>query len=87
MQAGTGLLNFLAGRFDEACKWAERALREEPDCVPASALTAAAHTLAGRSEDAQRAIAHLRAVDPELRVFVEHLALWQDGLRKAGLPG
>jgi len=68
MQAGTGFAHFLAGRFDEACKLAERALREEPDRVPAFALTAAAHALAARSEDAQRAMAHLRAVDPELRV-------------------
>jgi hypothetical protein len=38
MQAGTGFAHFLAGRFDDACKWAERALREEPNWVPASAL-------------------------------------------------
>jgi TolB-like protein len=95
MQAGTGLAHFLAGRFDEACKWAEQALREEPGWVPASAVTAAAHALAGRSEEAQGAMAHLRAVDPELRVSTftpviirrpEHLALWQAGLRQAGLP-
>lgn len=95
MQAGTGFAHVLAGRFDEACKWAERALREEPNWVPASALAAAAHALAGRSEEAQRAMAHLRTVDPGLRVSTftprlvrrpEHLALWQNGLRKAGLP-
>jgi TolB-like protein/tetratricopeptide (TPR) repeat protein len=95
MQAGTGFAHFLAGRFDEACKWAERALREEPDYVPASSVTAAAHALAGRQEEAQRAMAHLRAIDPALRVSTfpaklfrrpEHLALWKDGLRKAGLP-
>jgi Flp pilus assembly protein TadD len=95
MQAGTGFAHFLAGRFDEACKWAEWALREEPDYVPASAVAAAAHALAGRPEEAQRWMAHLRAVGPELRVSTftptllrrpECLALWKDGLRKAGLP-
>ena len=95
MQAGTGFAHFLAGRFDEACKWAERALREEPNYVPAAAVTAAGHALAGRLEEAQRAMAHLRQVDPAVRVSTftsvifrrpEHLALWKDGLRKAGLP-
>jgi TolB-like protein len=95
MQAGTALAHFLAGRFDEACKWAERALREEPNWVPASSVAAAAHALAGRPEEAQRAMTHLRTVDPKLRVSTfnpkifrrpQHLASWQDGLRKAGLP-
>jgi TolB-like protein len=95
MQTGTGFAHFLAGRLDEACQWAERALREEPNWVTASAVTAAAHALAGRSEEAQRAMAHLRANNPELRVSTftsrlirrpEHLTLWQEGLRKAGLP-
>ncbi|HEU0062019.1 MAG TPA: winged helix-turn-helix domain-containing tetratricopeptide repeat protein [Hyphomicrobiaceae bacterium] len=95
MQAGTGFAHFLAGRFDEACKWAERALREEPGCTPAAAVTAAAHALAGRLQEAQREMAHLRQVYPALRVTTftgftfrrpEHLALWRDGLRKAGLP-
>jgi TolB-like protein len=95
MQAGTGLAHFLAGRFDEACKWAERALGEEPNWVPASSVAAAGHALAGRPDEARRAMAHLRIVDPELRVSTftlrifrrpQHLAAWQKGLRKAGLP-
>jgi hypothetical protein len=95
MQAGTGFAHFLAGRLDEACKWAERALREEPNWVTASAATAAGHALAGRSEEVQRAMTHLRGIHPELRVSTftprlirrpEHLTLWQEGLRKAGLP-
>jgi TolB-like protein len=95
MQAGTAFAHFLAGRFDEACKWAERALREEPNWVPAASVVAAAHALAGRPEEAQRAMTHLRAIDPDLRVSTftlrifrrpQHLAAWQDGLRNAGLP-
>ena len=68
MQTGTGFAHFLAGRLEEACMWAERALREEPRWVTASAVTAAAHALAGRSEEAQRAMALLRANNPVLRV-------------------
>ncbi|HXE68907.1 MAG TPA: tetratricopeptide repeat protein [Hyphomicrobiaceae bacterium] len=95
MQAGTGFAHFLAGRFDEACEWAQRAMREEPNYTPASAVTAAAHALAGRPQEAQREMAHLRQVYPALRVTTftaftfrrpEHLALWRDGLRQAGLP-
>lgn len=95
MQAGTGLSHLLAGRFDEACDWAERALRAEPGSSPASAVAAAGHALAGRKEEAQRAMAQLRLVTPGLRVSTftsarfrrpEHLALWKDGLLRAGLP-
>jgi len=95
MQSGTGLAHFLAGRFDDACIWAESALREEPQYVPAWAVTAAGHALAGRMEKAQRAEAHLRQIDPAFRVSQftsvifqrpEHLAVWKAGLRKAGLP-
>jgi tetratricopeptide (TPR) repeat protein len=94
MQAGTGLAHFLAGRFDEACIWAEKALRAEPNAAPASAVAAAAHALAGRSEEAQRAMAQLRQVNTVLRVSSftsrfcrpDHLARWKDGLLKAGLP-
>lgn len=95
MQAGTAFAHFLAGRFDDACNWAERALREEPNYTPASSVVAAGHALAGRMEEAQRAMSHLRQVRPTLQVSTfnlvrfrrpEHRALWQEGLRKAGLP-
>jgi hypothetical protein len=95
MQAGTAFAHFLAGRFDDACNWAERALCEEPNYTPASSVVAAGHALAGRVEEAKRAMAHLRQVRPTLQVSTfklvsfrrpEHRALWQEGLRKAGLP-
>jgi hypothetical protein len=63
--------------------------------VPAAAVAAAGHALAKRMEEASRAMAHLRSVDPTLRVSTftgrlfrrpEHLSLWQHGLRQAGLP-
>jgi TolB-like protein/Tfp pilus assembly protein PilF len=95
MHAGTGFAHFLAGRLDDACDWAGRALREEPDFVPASAVIAAGHALAGRMLEAQDTMARLRQIDPGFRVSLftsrmihrpEHLARWQEGLRKAGLP-
>ena len=95
MQAGTGLAHLFAGRIDDACNWAEKALREEPQYVPAWAVTAAGHALAGRMEKAQRAKMHLCQIDPAFCVSrftsaifqrPEHLVLWKAGLRKAGLP-
>ena len=96
MHVGTGFAHLLAGRFDEASSWAERALREEPDYLPAAAVTAASHALAGRLEVAQQAMARLRQINPRLRLSnlkdwfpirrPEHFTKWADGLRKAGLP-
>jgi TolB-like protein len=95
MQTGTGFAHLLAGRFDEACGWAERALRDEPGWSTALTVAAAAHALAGRNDKAQRRMAQLRQANPALRVSSftprllrrpEHLALWKDGLRRAGLP-
>ena len=94
MQVGTGFAHLLAGRFDEASSWAEKAFREEPNYLPAIAVTAASHALAGRLEEARQAMERLRQINPALRVSTftglfrrpEHFALWADGLRKAGLP-
>jgi TolB-like protein/class 3 adenylate cyclase len=95
-QGGIAFAHFLAGRYDEAALWAERALRERPNYLAAMRELAAANALAGRVPEAQNAMAHLREVDPTMRVStVKHwvplrrpddLARLEDGLRKAGLP-
>ena len=56
----------------------------------------ASHALTGRPDEAQRAMKHLRELDPTLRVSnladwlpirrLDDLATFADGLRKAGLP-
>ena len=96
MQVGTGFSHLLAGRFDDASSWAEKALREEPNYLPAAAVTSASHALAGRLEEARQAMARLRRIDPALRMSnlknwfpirrPEHFASWAEGLRRAGLP-
>jgi TolB-like protein/Tfp pilus assembly protein PilF len=96
MQVGTGFAHLLAGRFDDASSWAEKAFREEPNYLPAAAVTAASHALAGRLEEAREAMARLRQIDPALRLSnlkdwfpirrPDHFAKWAEGLRKAGLP-
>jgi hypothetical protein len=51
---------FYAGRYDEASSWAEKAFREQPNCVPAARIAAASNALVGRLEQAQKAMARLR---------------------------
>jgi TolB-like protein len=96
MQVGTALAHMLAGRFDEATLWVERAFREEPKYHPAAIVMAASNALAGRTEDARQAMEHLRRIDPTLRISnlrdrhplrrPDDLARFADGLRIAGLP-
>lgn len=95
-QSGIAFANFLAGRYDEAISWAEKALRERPNNLAAIRELAAASALAGRLPEAQRAMAQLRQIDPTKRVSTvkdwvplrrpNDLNRLQEGLRKAGLP-
>lgn len=96
MQAGMALAHLFAGRFDVASSWAEKAFRNLPSFLMVVAIIAASHALAGRVEQAQRAVHHLRQLDPALRIGnlrewlpirrPEDFATFTDGLRKAGLP-
>ncbi|MGQ9371277.1 winged helix-turn-helix domain-containing tetratricopeptide repeat protein [Azospirillum sp. ST 5-10] len=96
MQAGMALAHLFAGRFDAASSWAEKAYRDLPSFLMVVATIAASHALAGRSDEARRAIDHVRQRDPTFRVSgladwlpvhrPEDLATFAEGLRKAGLP-
>jgi TolB-like protein/tetratricopeptide (TPR) repeat protein len=96
MQAGTALAHLFAGRFDVASSWAEKASRDLPSFLIPASIIAASHALAGRTQEARRAMNHLRELDPALRISnltdwlpihrPEDLATFADGLRRAGLP-
>jgi TolB-like protein len=96
MQAGMAVAHLFAGRFDAASSWAEKAFRDLPSFLVVVAIIAASHALAGRADEARRAMDHLRQLDPTLRVSnladwlpirrPEDLATFASGLRKAGLP-
>jgi TolB-like protein/Tfp pilus assembly protein PilF len=96
MQTGVALAHLLAGHFDAASSWAEKSFRDLPIFLFAVSIIAASHALAGRMDEAQRAMCHLRQLDPSLRISnlkewvplrrLEDLARFADGLRKAGLP-
>ncbi len=97
MQAETAHAHFFAGRYDVATSWAGMALREEPNSLNALRIAAASNALAGRPEQAQKALARLRQLDPALRFSnlrdrlgpyrrPEDVARLEEGLRRAGLP-
>ena len=95
MQAGMAAAHLFAGRFDTASSWAEKSIRQLPSFLMVVGVIAASYALAGRTDEAQRAISHLRQLDPTLRVSnlgdwlpirrPKDLATFADGLRRAGL--
>lgn len=95
-QTGTALAHFFAGRDDDASLWAERALRETPDFLPALRVAAASNALAGRMDEAHNAIARSLRLYPTPHISnlknqvplrrPKDLARYAEGLRKAGLP-
>src|SRR5260221_8033727 len=68
MRAGTAFAHFLLGRYDEAASWAAMALEDDPDLQPGLRIAAASNAMAGRPEQAHKAVARLRQLNPALRV-------------------
>jgi TolB-like protein len=95
MQAGLASGYFIAGRYEEACAWSDKAIGNQSKYGPALRVGVASHALAGRKERTQKLVALLSAADPSLRISnLQDRAPWDpaglarlaDGLRKAGLP-
>jgi TolB-like protein len=95
MQSGIAMAHLTAKRFDVARSWAEKAFRDTRFVLPATVI-AASCAFAGRMEEARRAVADVRQLDPALTLSTldawlpferpEDLALFSDGLRRAGMP-
>ena len=97
MRAGTAHAHFFLGRYDEAASWAAMALQDNPDFQTGLRIDAASNAMAGRPEQARRAVARLRQLNPALHVSTlkdvvgpyrhsEDLSRYEEGLRQAGLP-
>jgi adenylate cyclase len=97
MRAGTAYAHFFLDRHDEAASWATMALQCSPDYRPGLRIAAASNAMAGRSEQANKAMARLRDLSPTLRLSnlkdllgpyrrAEDVARYEEGLRQAGLP-
>jgi hypothetical protein len=69
---------------------------QQPNSAAAARIAACSHALAGRLDQAHKAAVRLREIDPTFRVSnlkhllpihrPEDLAIYEEGLRKAGLP-
>jgi len=96
MRAGTAYAHFFLGRYDEAASWAAMALQCSPDYLPGLRITAASNAMAGRPEQAHKAVARLRELNPTRHSNfkdvlgpyrrAEDVARYEEGLRQAGLP-
>jgi TolB-like protein/class 3 adenylate cyclase len=97
MRAGTAHAHFFLGRYDEAASWAAMALQDNPDYQPGLRIATASNAMAGRPEQAHKAVARLRQLNPTLRLstlkdslppyrHAEDLSRYEEGLRQAGLP-
>jgi TolB-like protein/class 3 adenylate cyclase len=96
IRSGTAYAHFLLGRYNEAASWAVMALQDNPDFQPGLRIQAASTAMAGRPEQAQKAVARLRQLNPAQRVSNlkdlvgpwqgEDLSRLEEGLRQAGLP-
>ena len=96
MQAATGVAYFVASRYAKAVEWAAKANREQPSFLGAIRNLAASNALRGDLEQARRALARARDLDPGLRISnlkdrvgpyrPEDLIRFVEGMRLAGLP-
>ena len=96
MHSATAFAHVFTGRYDLGVAHAELALSEKPNLHQALRAAAVSNALAGRIEQARKAIARLRRIDPTLRVSnlkdltplqrPEDIAKYNEGMRLAGLP-
>ena len=95
-RGGSAFAHFFLGRYDEAASWAAMALQDNPDFQPGLRIAAASNAMAGRPEQARKAVVRLRKLNPAVRVSTlkdvmgpwstEDLSRLEEGLRRAGLP-
>ena len=90
--------HLFAGQYEEAVEWADRALHERPNFDPAIGVKVVACVHLGRIDEARRWLKLRLELQPGLTVAEwksraavrfaspEILALYVEGLRKAGLP-
>ena len=94
-ETGTAFAHVRAGRYEEASRWAEKALRDQPRSADAAQAVALSSALVGDLEKARDAIRRLLEIAPSRRISTavvsrnlspEAKARVTDILRKAGMP-
>jgi len=96
MLAAIAAAHFSAGRFDSASSLSKTAMLEQSNNFIAALVAAAANAMAGNLDVATRAMERVCELDPNFRLHKvkyrlpnrqpETIALWEDALRRAGLP-
>jgi TolB-like protein len=95
-QSAMAFAHFIAGRDQEAAKWAAMALRTKPNWMPALRVAIASNAMKGRAGEAKAALQSYERVDPtvSIRKICEHYPFRRrkdkqrlvTALRKAGVP-
>jgi tetratricopeptide (TPR) repeat protein len=97
-EGGLGFAHLLAGQYEEAIEWADRALHANPKATFTYGCKAAACGYLGRDDEAREAIRHLSKFVSGFTTVTGFKRAWQrfcapvalgiylDGLRKAELP-
>jgi adenylate cyclase len=95
---GMSFAHLVARRFEEAIVWVDRALRDQPRNASADRMKAIACAHLGRLQEARDCARSILELQPAFtisewqRIYAAHmgspetLAMFVDGLRKAGLP-
>ncbi len=96
MQSAIACGHFFGRRYEQALSLAEASMREQPDSVHSTSVAAASAALTGDRAAAEKAMAGLRRIMPDLRLSnlrdlypfrrTEDFDRWAEALRKAGLP-
>ena len=96
MLAAIAAAHFSAGRFDSASSLSKTAMLEQSNNFIAALVAAAANAMAGNLDVATHAMERVCELDPNFRLHKvkyrlpnrqpETIALWEDALRRAGLP-
>jgi adenylate cyclase len=92
----SAMAHFLAGRHDEASLLGEKACQDRPNFLAALRIAAVSNAFAGRLDQARGYVQRALELDPDLRLSnvkdrfgpmrPDGFAMYEEGLRKAGLP-
>jgi TolB-like protein len=95
-QIGMATAHFLAGRYEDGSLWAKMAVHQNPGYVGAHRTLMACHARAGRVDEARKAWAVARQIDPTQRISTiikrsrfrrpKDTQLFAEAYRIAGMP-
>ena len=95
-QSAMAFSHFIAGRDDEAARWAAMALRVKPNWMPALRMAIASNAMRGQAAEAKRALDAYRGIDPQVSIakICRYYPFRRDadrrrliiGMRTAGIP-